>query len=168
MLQSDAGTDAEYCLAEAPTTALLIPEDLSGQTSGDLASSPPRPGEPVQSSLPVDDAEIREIVEDFVTRLGPKIMEMKAAWATHDFPQLAELGHWLKGGGPTVGFEAFAIPAKALEMAAKASDLEAAYRHLNEIEDITSRICISNDSRGVVGLETPCGSDGYIESGVLK
>jgi HPt (histidine-containing phosphotransfer) domain-containing protein len=45
---------------------------------------------------------------------------MTQAWNDRDFDELANLAHWLKGAGGTVGFDAFTEPAANLEQLAKA------------------------------------------------
>jgi HPt (histidine-containing phosphotransfer) domain-containing protein len=112
------------------------------------------------SSLPVDDEEIREIVEDFLVRLAPKVEEIRAAGDKHDFDGLAEMGHWLKGAAPTVGFEAFAEPAIALEQEAKAGNLEEVWQHINEIGELARRACVSLDANpaGLADCPDDCSS----------
>ena len=74
--------------------------------------------EPLVSTLP-DLPKFREIILSFVPRLSEKIDAMERAAREEDFRQLAELAHWLKGAGGTVGFAAFTEPASMLEQTAK-------------------------------------------------
>jgi PAS domain S-box-containing protein len=83
----------------------------------------------IRSLLPTDDSEIRDIVAEFVEKLATKLEEMEAAWVNDDYQTQAELAHWLKGAGGTVGFACFTEPAKALEQFAKDS-------RRNDIEDV--------------------------------
>ena len=53
-------------------------------------------GPPIRSLLPTDDAEIREIVEEFLDTLETKIAEMERAWDEGDVDALTQLAHWLK------------------------------------------------------------------------
>lgn len=96
----------------------------------------------VESSLPMDDPELREIVEDFVPHLENKISEMKAQFIANDFSNLADTAHWLKGSGGTVGFNDFYEPALELEKAAKASAKNEIENHLNHIQALFKRIRI--------------------------
>ncbi len=73
----------------------------------------------IYSSLPLDNREMREIVEAFVAELNERLQEVQAAFARGDFDQLAQLAHWLKGAGGTVGFGCFTEPARRLERLAK-------------------------------------------------
>ena len=96
----------------------------------------------VESSLPMDDPELREIVEDFVPHLENKISEMNAQFSANDFGSLADNAHWLKGSGGTVGFNDFYEPARELEKAAKASAVDEIDNHLNHIQALFNRIRI--------------------------
>ena len=69
----------------------------------------------VQSSLPVDDPEIGAIVREFVEKLSGQIEQMDAASTNRNYVELADLAHWLKGAGGTVGFDCFTEPALQLE-----------------------------------------------------
>lgn len=69
--------------------------------------------------LPTDDAEIREVVVEFVDALPARIEKMQAAIESEDTEQLRSLAHWLKGAGGTVGFDCFTQPAAKLEALAK-------------------------------------------------
>ncbi len=54
---------------------------------------------PLFSTLPMEDPEFREIVQEFVERLQPRMATMQQAFQTRDFQELAQLAHWLKGAG---------------------------------------------------------------------
>ena len=95
---------------------------------------------PIVSSLPTEDPDFHEIVVIFVGRLQTRLSEMATAAAGQDFPQLAELGHWLKGAAGTVGFEQFTAPAAAMESAAKSQQIDGVRQSLEEINDIAARI----------------------------
>ena len=94
----------------------------------------------VESTLPMDDPQLREIVEDFVPHLGRKIFEMEAKYAANEFNELADTAHWLKGAGGTVGFNDFLEPACKLEKAAKLSLNEDVETHLIHIRKLFERI----------------------------
>ena len=59
-------------------------------------------------------------------RLREKLDAMQTALSDHDFDQLAQLAHWLKGSGGTAGFHEFTDLAKELEQLARegAADAE--------------------------------------------
>jgi HPt (histidine-containing phosphotransfer) domain-containing protein len=63
---------------------------------------------------------------------------MAAACERADFDELAELAHWLKGAGGTVGFNCFTQPARQLEQLAqqqRAAEAEACLRTLAALGD---------------------------------
>ncbi|MHC5004688.1 MAG: Hpt domain-containing protein [Planctomycetota bacterium] len=95
---------------------------------------------PLVSTLPMDDPEFREIVEEFVAKLGERIRAMRHAWETRDLDELARLAHWLKGTGPTAGFAALADPSAALEQAAREQAEEAVEDALRSVERIAGCI----------------------------
>lgn len=81
------------------------------------ASSIPR--RDIASDLPTDDADIAQIVAEYIDSLDAKLDEMTAAWDAGDLDALANLAHWLKGSGGTAGFGALTEPAIRLENIAK-------------------------------------------------
>lgn len=70
---------------------------------------------PLFSTLPTEDPDFHEIVEEFIQRLQKQLAAMQRALESQDFPELASLAHWLKGAGGTAGFPAFTQPARQLE-----------------------------------------------------
>ncbi len=110
---------------------------LSGPAYGDAPN-----GDRLESTLPMDDPEFREIVEEFVERLREKIDAMRDAWQADEFQTLAELAHWLKGSGGTAGFVEFTTPARELELAAKAGSKSDAQAALQQLQRLTSRIAM--------------------------
>jgi PAS domain S-box-containing protein len=97
------------------------------------------------SRLSTQNPRIRAIIEKFIERLDAQLGAMTRAWNNRDFDELANLAHWLKGAGGTVGFDAFTEPATNLEQRAKArseaqiEDVLIVLRHLAE------RIVVSTD-----------------------
>jgi CheY-like chemotaxis protein/HPt (histidine-containing phosphotransfer) domain-containing protein len=78
------------------------------------------PADPLESTLPTDDPDFREIAEEFVQRAHEQWEAMKRAWANQNLEEMAGLAHWFKGAGGTAGFDAFTEPAKRLEQLVKA------------------------------------------------
>jgi CheY-like chemotaxis protein/HPt (histidine-containing phosphotransfer) domain-containing protein len=111
--------------------------------------SPPRTGpaakleEALVSTLPMDDLEFREVVEEFVEHLREKVAQMHAASNASDYGELARLAHWLKGAGGTAGFDAFTQPAGALERGAKAGKAATIGPLLDEIQRLCDRIVLA-------------------------
>ena len=103
---------------------------------------------PLFSTLPMEDAEFREIVQEFVERLQPRIATMQQAFQKRDFQELAQLAHWLKGAGGTAGFAALTEPARRLEAFVRdqqCDDIEAA---VADLMDLAKRIAMPPPARG--------------------
>jgi signal transduction histidine kinase/CheY-like chemotaxis protein/HPt (histidine-containing phosphotransfer) domain-containing protein len=98
--------------------------------------------EPIRSLLPTDDQELRQIVLEFVNALESKLSDMQVAWDSGDCDQLAQLAHWLRGAGGTVGFACFTSPAAQLESSAKSDDLRGARAALESIKELQSRLAV--------------------------
>ena len=96
----------------------------------------------VVSTLPLDDPEFLEIVEQFVERLREQLAAMRMALAAGKFQELARLAHWLKGTSGTVGFPAFIEPAQRLErLASEGRPVELA-QAIAELDEMTRRIVL--------------------------
>ncbi len=98
--------------------------------------------DPIYSSLPCDDLEFREIVEEFIDRLHSRIELMEEKCREQDMDELARLAHWLKGSGGTAGFACLTEPAKALEDACRNSDSRGIRMNLNRICAIRDQIAL--------------------------
>jgi len=99
--------------------------------------------QPLISTLPADDPEFLEIIEQFVERLREKLDAMQRASVEGDFAALAEAAHWLKGAGGTAGFPAFTQPAAALVHLARAGDAEGVSELLRELAAMCRRIVVA-------------------------
>jgi HPt (histidine-containing phosphotransfer) domain-containing protein len=100
----------------------------------------------IHSTLPMDDADFRQIVADFIGRLDERLESIESAVKQSDFIALQQQAHWLKGAGGTVGLGVFTEPARQLEDAAKVSDNERAVEILKTIRSLQSRIaCPGNE-----------------------
>jgi PAS domain S-box-containing protein len=108
-------------------------------------NSGPRPAAPgddtsIKASLHANDRQFAGLAARFAARLGGKLDEMRDAWLAREYASLADLAHWLKGAGGTVGFDVFTVPARRLESAAKAQDVNAVGPALTELWAIAGRI----------------------------
>ncbi|UCD34025.1 MAG: Hpt domain-containing protein [Nitrospiraceae bacterium] len=65
---------------------------------------------------------------------------MEDAWQRQDMPELANIGHWLKGSGGTVGYDALTEPASKLEAFARSGRVEEAGRMLEEVKSMVKFI----------------------------
>ena len=95
---------------------------------------------PISSSLDSKEGAFAQLAERFAARLGDKLDEMNTAWRAHEYPALADLAHWLKGAGGTVGFDVFTVPARRLESAAKATDDGVIGAAMKELYSIAARV----------------------------
>jgi CheY-like chemotaxis protein/HPt (histidine-containing phosphotransfer) domain-containing protein len=97
---------------------------------------------PIVSTLPTDDPEFREIVEEFVAQLNDKLVEMRAAASQNDWQTLGQLAHWLKGSAGTAGLAELPRPAIAMEEAVAWQDRAAIAASLDEMTEMSGRIAI--------------------------
>jgi HPt (histidine-containing phosphotransfer) domain-containing protein len=112
------------------------------------------PARPIVSKLPMDNKKFRELVNRFVERLRQQVQAMEAAAAEGKLAELADLAHWLKGAGGTVGFDEFTTQAALLEQAAKGGREEEARTALDTIQELVSRIQIPSGEQNASPVET--------------
>jgi HPt (histidine-containing phosphotransfer) domain-containing protein len=93
--------------------------------------------------LPTALPKFQRIVDEFVVKLETKLNEMTAARDAGRWNTLAELAHWLKGSGGTVGFDCLTAPAAELEQSAKNQDAAAADRALDQLRLLANRIAFA-------------------------
>lgn len=103
-------------------------EEVSSEESP-LADSTPD----ILVSTLADNPRFAPLVERFVGTLEDKYAQMKTALDQGKEQELADLAHWLKGAGGTVGFNDFTPLAAALENAAKQSNRHESRRNFEEI-----------------------------------
>jgi len=130
---------------------------VAGDTQGDSpaapaaaapqADTPADDGAPLVSRLPADNARFRDIIRKFGVRLDEQLEAMEQAWQARDFEGLADLAHWLKGSGGTVGFDAFTEPAASLEQLARAGCEENIAETLLELSRLAGRIVLPEEDR---------------------
>lgn len=129
-----APTVLEFPGAGLPTAARSEPDSPPAVSPGAVPSAG------LVSSLPMDDAEFRQIVREFVLRLDSKLLDMLEAWQHRDLLELAQLAHWLKGSGGTAGFNAFTAPARALQQKAADGEEEGIEQMILELGELRRRI----------------------------
>jgi len=117
--------------AEALKPPLLSAENKAVSTTAGA--------EPMVSRLS-QHPKLRQVVARFIEQFPTKLSAMDAALQQQDLHQLAELAHWLKGAGGSVGFDAYFEPAKELELACKASLIPVAERQLVSIRALRDRM----------------------------
>ncbi len=86
------------------------------------------------------------IIINFANKLNEKLIEFSAALDDRNYNTLAELAHWLKGSGGTVGFDEFTQPAAELEKAAKAERISVVEAKIVDIRQLASRIHLPESS----------------------
>ena len=144
--------DEEHCRAAGCTGYLTKPINSQrllaalGAAIGKVQAEPPAqvpelPGGPaLVSTLPMDDAEFREIVQEFVGRFRIRLAAMHAAHLARDKDELKSLAHWLKGAGGTAGFQPLTTTAFELETAIFIGDDISAVKALEELDVLLLRI----------------------------
>jgi HPt (histidine-containing phosphotransfer) domain-containing protein len=117
-----------------------------GPVTSPVPAEPGTSGAPILSRLPASDPRYGKIIRRFVERLDEQLAAMEGAWSARNFGELANLAHWLKGSGGTVGFDAFTNPAKHLERLAKAKDeSQEVGEVLGALRDLQSRIRLDGE-----------------------
>lgn len=94
----------------------------------------------LRSTLPLDDAEFRDIVDEFVARFQVRLAAMHAALDAGDLVELGSFAHWLKGAGGTAGFQPLTEAAYELELALAAGDTLGATRAMKELDALEEKI----------------------------
>jgi PAS domain S-box-containing protein len=121
-------------------------------TDTENASKPVEVEPPLISRLVANNPRFQPIVEKFVRRLADQLDAMSKAWDERNFEELANLAHWLKGAGGTVGFDAFTEPAFGLEQLAKTQNTEEIEAAIAELRRIAGRIVTSSDAYGPASI----------------
>ncbi len=125
-------------LLEAVRTA-----EVDSRETKRSASAPPRvesPLPPIRSTLPTENPKFQRIVADFVDKLDQKLEAMRQALEAGDWNAMAEMAHWLKGSGGTVGFDCLTAPAMELEQDVRGRNLPSARRSLHVLRELAGRI----------------------------
>ncbi len=95
--------------------------------------------EPIRSRL-AQHPRLAKVARSFALQLPAKLQAMAQALARQDLAELAQLAHWLKGAGGTVGFDAFFEPAREFERLAKDADLPALQIGLKQLQEMADRM----------------------------
>ena len=80
------------------------------------------------------------LVERFVGNLRDRSAQLAAAKAAGEWQKVAEIAHWLKGSGGTLGFDVFTDVAAELEHTARSGDEEAAGNAVQHVLALVARI----------------------------
>ncbi|QDV46216.1 Autoinducer 2 sensor kinase/phosphatase LuxQ [Stieleria neptunia] len=123
----------------------IPPQEMPGDTFAAInatSESPDLPGQPIHSSLPMDDPEYREIVVEFLQRLDGKLSDMDDAIDQQQWGELASLAHWLRGSSGSLGIPQFSTPTLAMERFAESADPQATRLIMQDIHSIAERIVV--------------------------
>jgi PAS domain S-box-containing protein len=101
-------------------------------------------GEPIVSRL-VHHPRLRRVVIAFGAQLEAKLSAMDEACARGDLAALAELAHWLKGSGGTVGYDAFFEPSRLLEEMARSGDAAGIADRIAELHAMSGRLFVPDE-----------------------
>lgn len=138
--QTDHEPAPEVIEQQAAVANASVPLEVVSEVASEVSVE--TDAAPIESSLPMDDVEFRDIVFGFVDRLREQMTDMERLAAEGDLTQLANSAHWLKGAGGTMGFDAFYEAAKELEVAAKAADGPAVAICLTRIRGLVDRVAV--------------------------
>ena len=153
ILAKSASTIAQgYSASAPPPTRIVPPAPPRDRVQATNNAMSVENAAPIYSTLPMDDSEFREIVQEFIDRLHQKVAAMKLARQNGQSEELIQLAHWLKGAGGTAGFPMFTDPARSLEQAARQNQLSDADRWIDAISSITARIGMPEPSVELAGM----------------
>ncbi len=86
------------------------------------------------------DADLAELLAQFVATLGERVAAMEASLAAGDFGRTAALAHQLKGAAGGYGFPTITDAAKRLEaLVRRADDAEGARAELSDLAALCAR-----------------------------
>jgi two-component system sensor histidine kinase/response regulator len=124
------------------TSVRRHPRADAARATTTVAASTAAGNEPIHSTLPTDDFEIRALVAEFAATVPQRIEAIENALALVDFDSIAALAHALKGAGGTAGFHCLTDVSQRLE--AKAHERQSAdvAELLDEMRTLHQRIVV--------------------------
>jgi len=96
----------------------------------------------IQSTLPMDDPEIRELIAEFAATIPERIDAIEKALNMMDYNTIANLAHALKGAGGTAGFQCLTDVSLRIEESAAERHAEGIGGMLHELRSINERIVV--------------------------
>ncbi|MFN9505185.1 MAG: Hpt domain-containing protein, partial [Rubrivivax sp.] len=121
--------------------AMQRAEQSASPTSGAVGAGAPSSafGPPIVSRL-AHHPRLSKVARTFCATLPQKLAAMEHALANRQMDDLADLAHWLKGAGGTVGYDEFFEPAKQLEGHARAGRIPELRQTLQTIQSLAARV----------------------------
>ena len=108
---------------------------------------------PIVSRLPVHIKKFRNIIVRFVKRLDEQLDALEKAADGGDLTTVADLAHWLKGAGGTVGFDVFTEPAAQLEIHAKNGEAPQIKSLIAHLRQLAKRIVVPQNDIAAASLK---------------
>ncbi len=93
-------------------------------------------------SLALDKPIYLEILFEFVDELPSRLDAMSTALEQHEWDQLAEVAHALKGSGGSIGYHAFTTPCRDLEAYARQKDPERTKVAFDSVKGVARSIVV--------------------------
>jgi signal transduction histidine kinase/DNA-binding NarL/FixJ family response regulator len=125
-----------------PAQLIETVADAIGARPPEGIAAPEERCDEIACSLPMDDPEFREIIEEFMRRLDAKMVELREASGDGDLKLVAEIAHWLKGSGGTAGFNALTAPAATLEQHARQDRFDLVAEDVRLLDHLVRRIAV--------------------------
>ncbi len=94
----------------------------------------------IQSSLPMDDDEIREIVCDYIPRMQERVLVLSTAIKEGDWSTALHESHWLKGSAGTTGFSSISALAGQLDELLKSEQRAGVNELCSRLVELVSRV----------------------------
>ena len=88
---------------------------------------------------------------------GAQLEALEAASTRDDLVEVANLAHWLKGAGGTVGFDVFTEPAAQLETDAKLGNTDRIQANIATLRALAARVKAPGASPGMATGQMPAG-----------
>lgn len=100
---------------------------------------------PIVSSLSGKNEKFDSLIQRFILRLAEQLAAFDEATERQDMAEIADLAHWLKGAGGTVGFDEFTKPAAQLEIFAKEGNTTEVVQAVAALHSLVGRIVSPGD-----------------------
>ncbi len=135
-------SDTDHSELKNNSQTRTTPDDAMPETFEDFENEGQETGDTVVLSRLADDPRFRDIILSFVDRLRQQLLMMDQCWQEKNYEELANLAHWLKGAGGTVGFDEFTKPAASLEIAAKENDDNRIQEVLVSLKELAEKVVV--------------------------